>query len=49
MHTHEPAANVDLSEEGVVEVRWWTLDELAASRAQFAPSDLYDRVRSLAQ
>ncbi len=48
VQTHEPAANVDLSEEGVVEVRWWTLDELAASREQFAPPDLLERVRTLA-
>ncbi len=47
VQTHEPAANVDLSEEGVVEVRWWTLDELAASREQFAPPDLFERVRTL--
>jgi double-stranded uracil-DNA glycosylase len=44
---HEPKATVDLSAEGVAEVRWWTLAELAASREQFAPPDLLERVRSL--
>jgi hypothetical protein len=45
---HEPRATVDLAAEGVVEVRWWTLDELAASQEQFAPADLLERVRTLA-
>ena len=44
---HEPKATVDLSAEGVAEVRWWTLAELAASREQFAPPDLLERVRNL--
>ncbi len=44
---HEPKATVDLSAEGVAEVRWWTLAELAASREQFAPPDLLERVRTL--
>ena len=44
---HEPEANVDLAQEGVAEVRWWTLAELSASREQFAPPDLVERVRTL--
>lgn len=44
---HEPQPTIDLSQEGVVDVRWWTLEELAASAAQFAPPDLPERVRRL--
>jgi 8-oxo-dGTP pyrophosphatase MutT (NUDIX family) len=44
---HEPRATIDLTAEGVVGVRWWSLDELAASTEQFAPPDLPDRVRTL--
>jgi G:T/U-mismatch repair DNA glycosylase/8-oxo-dGTP pyrophosphatase MutT (NUDIX family) len=44
---HEPQANVDLAAEGVAEVRWWTLAELAASGEQLAPLDLVERVRNL--
>jgi TDG/mug DNA glycosylase family protein len=44
---HDPAAGVDLSQEGVVDVRWWSLDELARSDEQFAPSDLPQRVRTI--
>jgi TDG/mug DNA glycosylase family protein len=44
---HEPRANVDLEAEGVVDVRWWTRDELATSDEQFAPPDLPERVRRL--
>jgi TDG/mug DNA glycosylase family protein len=45
---HEPAPTIDLTEEGVVDVRWWTPAELAASDEQFAPADLPERVRRLA-
>ena len=44
---HEPEPTVDLAQEGVAEVRWWTLDELAAAREQLAPPDLVERVRTL--
>ena len=37
---HEPRATVDLSQEGVVDVRWWTRAELAVSTEQFAPPNL---------
>jgi G:T/U-mismatch repair DNA glycosylase/8-oxo-dGTP pyrophosphatase MutT (NUDIX family) len=44
---HEPRATIDLAQEGVVGVRWWTQEELAASDEQFAPPDLPARVRTL--
>jgi G:T/U-mismatch repair DNA glycosylase len=44
---HEPSARVDLTEEGVVGVRWWALDELAGSDERFAPPDLPGRVRTI--
>jgi 8-oxo-dGTP pyrophosphatase MutT (NUDIX family) len=44
---HEPRATIDLAAEGVVDVRWWSLKELEASDAQFAPPDLVERVRNL--
>jgi TDG/mug DNA glycosylase family protein len=44
---HEPRATVDLAAEGVVDVRWWSRSELEATDAQFAPSDLLERVRNL--
>jgi G:T/U-mismatch repair DNA glycosylase/8-oxo-dGTP pyrophosphatase MutT (NUDIX family) len=44
---HEPRATIDLSQEGVVDVRWWTREELDASEEQFAPPDLPARVRTL--
>jgi ADP-ribose pyrophosphatase YjhB (NUDIX family) len=40
----DPAA---LEAEGVAEVRWWTLDELEASRETFAPRRLARLVRDL--
>jgi 8-oxo-dGTP pyrophosphatase MutT (NUDIX family) len=45
--SHRPEATIDLDAEGVVDVRWWSVEELLASDAQFAPSDLPDRVRTL--
>jgi TDG/mug DNA glycosylase family protein len=48
VHAHEPRATVDLDAEGVADVRWWTPAELGASREQFAPPDLPERVRRLA-
>jgi TDG/mug DNA glycosylase family protein len=47
VHAHEPVASVDLAAEGVRDVRWWTLDELASSQETFAPRDLPSRVRNL--
>ena len=36
-----------LRAEGVVEVRWWTLDELEAARTLFAPRRLPELLRTL--
>jgi len=44
---HEPAPTIDLAAEGVVDVRWWSRDELETSDAQFTPSDLVERMRNL--
>ena len=44
---HEPRATIDLSAEGVVDVRWWSRSELEATEAQLAPPDLLERVRNL--
>jgi TDG/mug DNA glycosylase family protein len=43
----EPAPRLDLAAEHVVEVRWWTLDELLASDAEFAPQRLPTLLRDL--
>ena len=43
----EPAPRLDLTAENVVEVRWWTLDELLASDAEFAPRRLAILLRDL--
>jgi 8-oxo-dGTP pyrophosphatase MutT (NUDIX family) len=48
VNAHEPRATIDLAAEGVVAVRWWSVDELASSCEQFAPPDLPERVRTLA-
>jgi G:T/U-mismatch repair DNA glycosylase/8-oxo-dGTP pyrophosphatase MutT (NUDIX family) len=47
VHEHEPSATIDLAAEGVVDVRWWTLDELAAGGVQLAPTDLLERARTI--
>jgi TDG/mug DNA glycosylase family protein len=44
---HQPAATVDLAAEGVVGMRWWSLDELLASDERIAPPDLAERVRTI--
>ena len=36
----EPQPLVDPAIEGIAQIRWWTLDELAASTAVFAPTRL---------
>jgi G:T/U-mismatch repair DNA glycosylase/8-oxo-dGTP pyrophosphatase MutT (NUDIX family) len=43
----EPAPRLDLAEENVLEVRWWTLEELLASDAEFAPRRLPELLREL--
>jgi TDG/mug DNA glycosylase family protein len=44
---HEPAPTVELAAEGVAELRWWTLEELEASEAVFAPRGLAVAFRAL--
>jgi ADP-ribose pyrophosphatase YjhB (NUDIX family) len=45
--TFEPQPRIDLAAEGVDAVRWWTLDEIAASDATFAPRRLANLLREL--
>ena len=47
VHAHEPRPTIDLEAEGVCAMRWWTSEELATSREEFAPPDLPERVRRL--
>lgn len=47
VRAHEPSSTIDLAAEGVVDVRWWTLDELAAADVQLAPPDLLERARTI--
>jgi 8-oxo-dGTP pyrophosphatase MutT (NUDIX family) len=47
VHEHEPKATIDLEAEGVVDVRWWSLAELAAADVQLAPADLLERARTI--
>jgi TDG/mug DNA glycosylase family protein len=44
---HEPAPELDLADEGVVEQRWWTLGELEASSELFVPRRLPALLREL--
>jgi TDG/mug DNA glycosylase family protein len=44
---HQPAPTIDLEPEGVADLRWWTLEEVAASTEQFVPPDLVERVRTI--
>jgi TDG/mug DNA glycosylase family protein len=45
VHEHHPRPTIDLAAEGLVDMRWWTPDELAASSERFAPPDLPRIVR----
>jgi TDG/mug DNA glycosylase family protein len=45
---HDAAPTIDVAAEGVTEVRWWTLDELEATRERIVPSNLAALVRTLA-
>jgi double-stranded uracil-DNA glycosylase len=47
VHAHEPRATIDVAAEGVVELRWWTLDEIAQTTERFAPLGLLERVRAI--
>ncbi len=44
---HEPRPAIDLVQEGVAGLRWWTPDELAESDERFTPPDLLERLRNL--
>lgn len=43
----EPAPRVDLAAEHVMEIRWWTADELRRSREVFGPRRLPELVGDL--
>jgi hypothetical protein len=43
----EPRPSVELAAEAVVEVRWWSLEELEHSHARFAPRQLPALLREL--
>jgi len=44
---HEPVPRVDLRAENVASVRWWTLDELDATREELVPRRLPGLVRTV--
>ena len=44
---HEPRSSMDLSEEHVAEIRWWTLDELEATSKELAPRRLPELLREI--
>jgi G:T/U-mismatch repair DNA glycosylase len=44
---HDPKPTIDLAPEGVVDARWWSEAELAATGERLAPSDLLARVREV--
>jgi hypothetical protein len=44
---HEPDPQIDLREEGVAEVRWWTLAELEAATETLVPVRLPQLLREL--
>jgi G:T/U-mismatch repair DNA glycosylase/8-oxo-dGTP pyrophosphatase MutT (NUDIX family) len=43
---HEAAPTIDVGAEGVTDVRWWTLDELASPRERVVPDDLLQVIRA---
>jgi TDG/mug DNA glycosylase family protein len=47
VHAHHPAATVDMQAEGVVAMRWWTLDELDATDERVTPPELVAELRTL--
>jgi TDG/mug DNA glycosylase family protein len=44
---HEPEPSIDLTEEHVAEIRWWTLEELEATDEELAPRRLPQLLRDL--
>lgn len=47
VHAHEPVPTIDLGEEGVSAVRWWTFDELAATTERLTPPDFLERLAEI--
>ena len=43
---HEAVPTIDVGAEGVTDVRWWTLDELASPRERVVPDDLLQVIRA---
>jgi G:T/U-mismatch repair DNA glycosylase/8-oxo-dGTP pyrophosphatase MutT (NUDIX family) len=46
VETHEVTPTIDLTPEGVTEVRWWTPAELAAQSEEVVPEDLLQIIRT---
>jgi TDG/mug DNA glycosylase family protein len=44
---HEPVPGIELADEGVTELRWWSLADLDAAVEEIVPSDLGELVRTL--
>jgi double-stranded uracil-DNA glycosylase len=44
VHAHEPAPTIDLGEEGVSAMGWWSVAELAATSERLTPPDFLERV-----
>jgi TDG/mug DNA glycosylase family protein len=45
---HDPEPTIDMTPEGVTEVRWWTLDELDHPHEEIVPPELAQLVRRVA-
>jgi len=45
--SHDPRPTIDVEAEGVVGMRWWTLDELETTDERLAPTALVEHVRTL--
>jgi TDG/mug DNA glycosylase family protein len=43
---HEPRATIDLEPEGVVDLRWWSIEEIERSSENFAPPNLAEIIRA---
>jgi ADP-ribose pyrophosphatase YjhB (NUDIX family) len=44
VHAHEPVPTIDLGDEGVSALRWWTFEELAETSERLTPPDFLERV-----
>jgi double-stranded uracil-DNA glycosylase len=47
VHAHHPQPTVDMDAEGVVDIRWWTLEEIETTAERLTPPELYPRLRTL--